>query len=586
MESTRFNFKPVIALSATLLLFPLFATVLSGFVPGFSALLALSLFLAVVGACPLYSGRRFLLEVSNADRLVLLVSPFVLTFVFYLRLNWHLFDLICPTALLNMVSQVARGIFPVSFMSFPEFPANYHQGFVVLSGALSFLGLFSPYEAMHFCYLVCFFLSVVLFQLYAFSSTISRRWVLLLTLGFFFSTSFPSPNLFTAGKSFIDYLSVFEYISSNSWALGTPLLLLLALYLKQWTYGVKSLLGLALMVLSASTINATLFSALLMTAAVFLAYYAIEALLWKERRISHLQFSVGFLLILGLWWISRFIVSAFLRGDAYDVVHLEPHFLHPKYVRNMGGYLFLLGPLGLIGLVTALQNFKKASPYFKAVILFLLVSFGFPVVFKFSDINAWDNLHKFVLLSLIGSGVLLVHKRPILRVTARTSLCVVSFLFLLTVPSLFDMVSHRFRFIRYPEEKIASANRDLVTWLRTEGRDTVLLPYGEVDLWPCSDLGEIGCAGGNFIRLLYFEGFLLSKEIERRNRTDSIWWKADETFREKVSSFQARDYLICRKEKVSELNAHFSRAFPGAKLERLEFKNFILMRRVSPKTEG
>ncbi len=560
-----------------LLVFQFVASALARAGLSFSLLLCLSLFFALALCHFLFRRRTFSITTTRYQIFAFGMSLVLTTVVFYYRLNWHLFDVLYPAGLLNMTQQVASGRFPVSFMSFPEFPANYHQGFVFVSGIVSYLGLLPPESAMRVTYLFCFGLSVILFQLFCLSCGRGMRDTSRLTLLFLFSASF-APG-WTYRHSFShdwhNYLTVFEYLASSSTALAVPLLFLVLLFLRDWTFTMQNVLALALLILISSTVSATLYLLLFCATGFVSAEYFVRELRKSCSRAAVRQLGVraGIVipLALGVLYLPRFVPSVFLRGEPYEVLQLSFRFLLPTYLSSIGEYLRLCGPVVWPGLLVAIFNLRSSEKTDLFLSCFFLVSFLFPFFFWAEGIGSWDNNHKFCLMSMISACLLLVspvRAKSNFLIKRHLGLVIV-FCFVVTAPTLINLFVFRLS-ISDQHAQLGQGEKDLVDWLKKQPLDIVLLPY-DVELY------ELGASAPVFIRNHYSLGFLLSKKIEREYGANLKWWESESKFKARVRALGKREYIICPNSKLDSFLSRNATGL-GPRLESMSFDHFTLFR--------
>lgn len=152
--------------------------------------------------------------------LVLLIG---MVFIFFLRENYGIDDIFMPTDLVGMTERVRQGLVPVSFSSFPDFYANYHQAFVVFTGMIAQLTSMSALQSILFTF--PFLLCLILVNLYLVVSTATRSmWHVLLLIGLFLTTSsFVSiwPWAIVMGSGAYQSLMFLDVFFSNTLVLGT-----------------------------------------------------------------------------------------------------------------------------------------------------------------------------------------------------------------------------------------------------------------------------------------------------------------------------------------------------------------------------
>ena len=105
----------------------------------FTSLITISAVASLMGSFVLIrnNGGKIALSIKQLLLTILLIGT--ATFLFILRLNWGIFDFICPTGILGITQQISVGKFPATYLSFPEITMNYHQGFLFISGSISYI---------------------------------------------------------------------------------------------------------------------------------------------------------------------------------------------------------------------------------------------------------------------------------------------------------------------------------------------------------------------------------------------------------------------------------------------------------------
>ncbi len=154
--------------------------------------------------------------------------------LFLFRLGWDIFDYLCPTGVLGLVTQIAHGHFPASFLSFPEYPMNYHQGFLVVAGSLSYLTGMLPSIAIITTYALCYaglVIALGLFLIYIKNPYYYAPGILFVGI-----TSIHAKYVTGIDFGWYNYVSIFEYLGSNSWPLSLLILTALLFLAKEYTH--------------------------------------------------------------------------------------------------------------------------------------------------------------------------------------------------------------------------------------------------------------------------------------------------------------------------------------------------------------
>lgn len=515
-----------------LLFFQFFGSVVSLFINNLGEMIFLSFLLSTFTSLWISQNIKERIEISVWQLITILSLSFIVCLLFLFRINWHIYDYICPTGLLGLVTQVSNGIFPVSFLSFPDFPMNYHQGFIYLSGVVSYLFNIAPSLSIQATFIGLFMIMNVLIMIYFLSY--KNKYFFLLPFLFVLISSISTKHFLGLDLNLYNYLNIFEQSSSSSWPLAFIGVITLLFIFKNYTHKPKYIFSLFLIVLSFSTINATFFS-ILVLAVPLLFVYKIYCL----GRIEYKYLALSLALFLLIIIIPRYIPSAFLTGTMYENPQYGLRFFETetfKYFKHVTRYLLLSGPIVLLGLFLSYNIYKRKIIDGLTVLSgILLISFFFPIVFIFKNIDMWDNLHKFALINIFISILLVIHfsTKKIFKFS------VIKFVFIcmiLSIPATYDMVKNRMsaelgNFI-YPDKEI----QDVVTYL--DGKNKILIPY-KIDIGGlCDTTGYAAIAqySGNFLKYSYFDNFLLSKEIELDTRLQANWANSTSTALAELSS--------------------------------------------------
>jgi hypothetical protein len=555
------NLFAFIFISATLVFLQFFASSLSIFHLTFRFLFLASFLVSVVSAYFLLRNKSFILFVSKKSLFVSVFLVCLSTFLFSLRVNWAYWDGSCPTYLTALVTQVANGRFPVSFISFPEFPANYHQGFIYLSGLLSYWAHISSSYAIVIASIAIFFLISFLLQFF-FLKTNNRYWYLILPLFVLITSSsfpwFPEFGLY-------NYLSAFEYVVSNSWPVSLLLIVVLMWFLQNNSQiNNKDFLGLTLIILSASTANATVYSVLFLALGGWLLIRLFtycknnkfNILIINRTQIKYLLFC--FLSLCAAYFLPRYLPSAFLVGPQYDSAHLSVRFSSLSQIGLSLGivmyYLRLSGIISLVGVSLTLIYIKNSKKVlFQILSLTILFSFIFPIIFKISNVDTWDNIHKFAIINIFLSIILVV-----VFLSQLTNLKIKKIIWGAIVLSLilsmradYDIFMYRTSLDFKKQGIVNNDYEDIGTFLKKSyPQEAVLLPFGSNDLCGSSDFGGISAYSGAFVRNNYFKNFLLSDDLEKKYDQNFYWWKNVQAFGDRLKNLKNNEYIIIKNSEV------------------------------------
>lgn len=564
-NKVKINFFIFIFLSTTLVFLQFFASLLSVFHFTFKFLFLSSFLISITFAYLILRNKNFNFFVSKKSLFASVFLVCLSTFLFALRVNWAYWDGSCPTYLTALVTQVANGRFPVSFISFPEFPANYHQGFIYLSGLLSYWAHISSSYAIVVASIAIFFLISFLLQFF-FLKTNNRYWYLILPLFVLITSSsfpwFPEFGLY-------NYLSAFEYVVSNSWPVSLLLIVVLMWFLQNNSQiNNKDFLGLTLIILSASTANATVYSVLLLAMG---GWFFISLLIYfnnnkfnvaiiNRTQIKYLLFC--FLSLCAAYFLPRYLPSAFLVGPQYDSAHLSVRFSSLSQIGLPLGtvmyYLRLSGIISLVGVSLALVYIKNSKKLlFQLLSLTLLFSFVFPIIFKISNVDTWDNIHKFAIINIFLSIILTVVflSQLINFKIKKIILGTIILSLILSIPVDYDIFMYRTS-LDFKKQGIANNDyEDIGTFLKKPyPQEAVLLPFGSNNLCGSNDFGGISAYSGVFVRNNYFKNFLLSDDLEKKYEQDFFWWKDLQTFGDKIKNLKSNEHVII---KNSEMDLFF-----------------------------
>jgi hypothetical protein len=449
---------------------------------------------------------------------------------------------------------------------------NYHQGFVFLAGSLAWFTPLSAGAALKITYIVLYFLLNLLASLYF--KSVNSRYYLVVPILFLTITSL-SPILFVNLGLFYNFVSIFEQSTSNSFPLTFITILLFLFVIDSTATTRKKILLISLLLLTTATSNATLFSVALLA--------SVCVIIFQHTRIAKLAFwKIAFFAGLGvcLYGIVRYIPSAFLAGSVYAMPDYGIRILEEpivKYIKHIGRYMLLCGPITGLGLSLAYQALKRRQIDSKTVLsVTLVISFIFPIIVIFSNIDMWDNLHKFAILSLFISLLLTL----LYLGTPGTPrflgpgllVCV-----LLSTPAIYDQLAHRWSDNYQSHLSPADDVRDVVSFLK-DNRARSLIPYA-IDIGgQCDEDHYAGVSEFAGIPLLYayFPNFLLAPAIEDAELKHKEWSSRSTTIATEIKNLAPDSYIIIRKGPATSTAIFMDQLDPESNRQLKEFTNFYL----------
>ncbi len=565
--AVKINVFPLIFTSLTVGIIPLGASVFSNTALTSRTVFFVSILMSAICACLMLRKKNFKYYVDKKRLIISIVCIITATVLFAIRINGGYMDEFCPTYIRALVMQVSLGRFPVSFISFPEFIANYHQGFVYLSGMLSYWTHMPPSYAVVATSIACFFLVVSMVQLF-FLKINTRHWYVALPI-FVFLTSASVPWLPELG--WYNYVSVFEYFASNSFPLAWVLVLVMIWTVYGGALDTRKILTIVFLIVSLSVINASVYSVLLLAFGwSLLSHLRTNRGVWSRKQFC--MYAGLYFCVMGILYIlPQYLPSAFLKGEFYDSPHLSFRFTGTpvewwEQIKVIAFYLRLTGTLPMFGVVVALLYIRKSRIFlFRFLSYVLVISFLFPILFKFSNINIWDNIHKFAIISMFMSIILvsLFLSQVTNRIIRKLTWCAIGLSLLLSIPSGYDMFRHRISADFGKQGMTDERYQDISDFLKQQkSNEIVMIPFGENVMCSEGDFGLIAGYSGAFVRNSYAMNFLLSEKVERAYVENEYWWKDDSTFESVLLGLKDTEYVIMRntevdifEKKISEFNA-------------------------------
>lgn len=561
-----------------LLFYQFIGCALSVLVINFTALISASALLSFLGCFILIRNHVGKIVLSNKQLLLTIFLIGTATFLFILRLNWGIFDFICPTGILGITQQIASGKFPATYLSFPDITMNYHQGFLFISGTVSYVFGVQPALSLKIAFIFSFILIAIgLVTLFLFHQSKFYLWPLIL----FILISSISPQYFH-DLGLFNYVNVFEYLISNSWPLGL-LGIIVMLFIISINTEIKGFYSaLLLITLSISTANATVFSVLVMSMGVMVCWNAKKFFVDKTFVAP-----IFYLLSLAMIYvIPKYLPSAFLVGEDYDAVQTKFKWIEfgfQPYMLLIGKYFMLANPITFLGLFVALRNLKKSSSQVEIFIsIMLLITFCFPVLVYLPNIQAWDNMHKFAILDIFLSIVLLglylkegnKYQKFIVSGTIISAIC--------SVPADLDLFLHRtssdLTHLIVPND----FSKPVINYLHEVKEKKTIFGFKSDFDQKCNENGFSSIAqyaGISYANGYFPEVFLLSSKLEKRYMENNDWWVANNSFSNRIKSLKLGDFIILRNEDRSEfLYKLHSANIEFLPTQLIAFENFSLFK--------
>jgi hypothetical protein len=452
---------------------------------------------------------------------------------------------------LGITQQISVGKFPATYLSFPEITMNYHQGFLFISGTFSYVLGVQPALALKMAFIFSFiFIAIGLVGLFLFHQS---KFYLLPLILFILISSISPVNFIDLGV--FNYVNVFEYLISNSWPSGLLGIILILFIISNNSEINGYYYPFLLITLSTSTANATVFSVLVMTLGLMICWN-MKKFFANKTFISPLLYFISLALI---YIIPKHLPTAFLIGENYDAVQTKikwAEFGFQQYIIFALKYFMLINIFTFIGLFVALRNLKLSSNQVEIFLSFiLLIAFSFPLILVIPNIAAWDNIHKFAILDIFLSIVLIgfyltkgnKYQTFIISGTIFSALC--------SVPANINLFLHRtsfdFTHLVVPND----FSKPVINYLNDVKEKKTIFGFKSDYDQKCNENGFSYIsqyAGFSFSNGYFPEVFLLSKGVENRYQESKDWWVLNDSFSNRIKSLKSGDFIILKNEDRSE----------------------------------
>lgn len=455
-----------------------------------------------------------------------------------MRMSKFIFDSGCPTYALNMIRQLMNQGLPASFPGTPGITANYHQGTLYVSAALADIFSLGPQKALALVLLIFSAATFLLLLLYCKKRT-GLLSALAICVGAFFSASLPGPHtwpLNDKGTGRYDYISLFEYLASNSWPIALLLATIQLVSLRKAQSPKGFILFQILPLLFLPFFNPTVFVVSWLATCTLLVCSATH----EFRKVPGIKWLIPVLGMIAAIILPRAIPSAMMTGDAYDHVQFGIRLLSENRSMVIGDYLLLHPLLSYLTLffIPRLVRINISGEH-AFIVAFFVTSFCFPLVISFNNVAVWDNIHKFVLLTSFASVfVLTAVASPSSATSAQTiparlfsdtkpvAVAAIAVSLAASVPAQYSHFSTRsqsklvFSLPAHPDEAFFS-------FLNAQNRsgNIMLWYYGSKEF--CSPFTDVLKYTNVYLAGAYYDTFLLSPGIEQISTTDRDWTAHD-----------------------------------------------------------
>ena len=361
---------------------------------------------------------------KNSYLLSKIICLFCINIYLFLRIRWDIFDLYCPTFLLNLLDKISKNRLVIDHFGIPNIPFNYHFFSLYLASIFKNIG-FSSISALtilivisfNFCFFALLIYSVDLKKLFKKNLFLLPIFII---INLFSSSGYALLNNYQF--SYFSYLSVAEYFLSISWPISFLILSCQFLILKQCikedqlpyrnsqkiSSRKKIYLLSTLTIIPLPFINPTVF---FVSSISHISFYFTNFILPR----SNLKFKINIksiiiFLILNLpiftsYILSKYIfISALYSSELYDKTLIS---LGVYSFKGILHFLIILTPTFYLSILTL--NKKVFNPgKISLPLIFSLTSFILPLLIHLEQINLWDNIHKFALLASFSSIFLLI----------------------------------------------------------------------------------------------------------------------------------------------------------------------------------
>jgi hypothetical protein len=260
-----------------------------------------------------------------------------------------------------------------------------------------------------------------------------------------------------------------------------------------------------------------------------------------------------------IYIIPKYLPTAFLVGENYDAVQTKfkwIEFEFVQYLKFSGKYFLLINPLTFIGLFVALRNLKVRASQVEIFISFLLIiSFSFPMVIYLPNIQAWDNIHKFAILDIFLSILVVGLYLKSDNKYQKFIISGIIFCAICSVPADLDLFLQRtstdFTHLVIPND----LTKPVINYLNDVKEKKTIFGFKSDYDQKCNENGFSYISqytGFNFSNGYFPEVFLLSQKVENRYEESKDWWVSNKSFSNRIKSLKSGDFILLKNEDRSE----------------------------------
>ena len=231
----------------------------------------------------------------------------------------------------------------------------------------------------------------------------------------------------------------------------------------------------------------------------------------------------------------------------------------------------------------ALRNLKISANQVEIFLsMILIIAFCFPMFIYLPNIQTWDNIHKFAILNIFLSIIIVGLYLKTDNKYQKFIISGIIFSTLCSVPANIDLFLHRtssdFTHLILPND----LTKPVINYLNEVKEKKTIFGFKSDFDQKCNENGFSSIsqyAGFNFSNGYFPEVFLLSPELEIIYQKSENWWGSNASFSNRITSLKLGDFILLKNEDRSE----FVNKLHSAKIEFLPtqlilFDNFSLFK--------
>jgi hypothetical protein len=204
------------------------------------------------------------------------------------------------------------------------------------------------------------------------------------------------------------------------------------------------------------------------------------------------------------------------------------------------------------------------------------VAFVFPLLFGFPNVDVWDNLHKFAIITMYAGTIIVVAFYTDTTLTKKQVQLFLAFCVIVSSTTLIDIAKHRLSADFVHQVMPVARVADIVEHLR--GAHKIIVPY-KMDPWgTCEADKYAGVAdhSGNFVKDSYYTNFLLAPAIEDQYNQDLTWIDATSTILQKIETLDSNSIMVIDRKHEKEFLQIYSQFTPPNNRHLVYFDHFML----------